>query len=87
MKRFKIIFTVIVCSLLIARISVFIVNKDDVIAFALNIFGLIGVMLVAYNEEMLHKIKGGNSGGVPPLPIPNRAVKPACADGTAKAGE
>ena len=28
-------------------------------------------------------IPGGYSGGVPPLPIPNRAVKPACADGTA----
>ena len=26
---------------------------------------------------------GGYSGGVPPLPIPNREVKPACADGTA----
>ena len=26
---------------------------------------------------------GGYCGGVPPLPIPNRAVKPACADGTA----
>ena len=28
-------------------------------------------------------IFGGYSGGVPPLPIPNREVKPACADGTA----
>ena len=28
-------------------------------------------------------ILGGYCGGVPPLPIPNRAVKPACADGTA----
>ena len=28
-----------------------------------------------------------DSGGVPPLPIPNREVKPACADGTAKVGE
>ena len=26
---------------------------------------------------------GGYSGGVPPLPIPNREVKPAIADGTA----
>ena len=26
---------------------------------------------------------GDDSGGVPPLPIPNREVKPACADGTA----
>ena len=28
-------------------------------------------------------ILGGDSGRVPPLPIPNREVKPACADGTA----
>lgn len=26
--------------------------------------------------------RGGYCGGEPPLPIPNRAVKPACADGT-----
>ena len=31
-------------------------------------------------------IPGGHSGGVPPLPIPNRAVKPARADGTALTG-
>ena len=29
---------------------------------------------------------GGHSRGVPPLPIPNRAVKPARADGTAAGG-
>ena len=28
-------------------------------------------------------MSGGYGGGVPPLPIPNREVKPACADGTA----
>ena len=28
-------------------------------------------------------IPGGYCGGVPPLPIPNSEVKPACADGTA----
>ena len=31
----------------------------------------------------LRDISGGYCGGVPPLPIPNREVKPACADGTA----
>ena len=29
---------------------------------------------------------GGDGGGDPPLPIPNRAVKPASADGTARKG-
>ena len=29
------------------------------------------------------RFSGGYCGGVPPLPIPNREVKPACADGTA----
>ena len=30
---------------------------------------------------------GGYSDGVPPLPIPNREVKPVRADGTAQVGE
>ena len=29
-------------------------------------------------------LSGGYCGGVPPLPIPNREVKPTCADGTAQ---
>ena len=33
------------------------------------------------------KKQGGHSTGAPPLPIPNREVKPRRADGTAKAGE
>ena len=32
---------------------------------------------------MCRDLSGGYCGGVPPLPIPNREVKPACADGTA----
>ena len=31
----------------------------------------------------LHRYSGGYCSRVPPLPIPNREVKPACADGTA----
>ena len=31
----------------------------------------------------MNEQSGGYSGGVPPLPIPNREVKPAIADGTA----
>ena len=33
--------------------------------------------------ENKEEISGGYCGGVPPLPIPNREVKPVCADGTA----
>ena len=31
----------------------------------------------------MEETSGGYCSGVPPLPIPNREVKPACADGTA----
>ena len=34
-------------------------------------------------EDCHNPYSGGYCGGVPPLPIPNREVKPACADGTA----
>ena len=30
-----------------------------------------------------YKLSGGNGGGVTPVPIPNTAVKPSSADGTA----
>ena len=33
--------------------------------------------------DCVRLIPGGYGGGVPPLPIPNREVKPARADGTA----
>ena len=33
--------------------------------------------------ELKNETSGGYCGGVPPLPIPNREVKPTCADGTA----
>ena len=36
------------------------------------------ISLIFLNETL-----GGYCGGVPPLPIPNREVKPVCADGTA----
>ena len=36
---------------------------------------------------IVNPILGGYSVGVPPLPIPNREVKPVRADGTAIAGE
>ena len=34
-------------------------------------------------KKSIKDILGGYCGGVPPLPIPNREVKPTCADGTA----
>ena len=37
---------------------------------------------VAPRSNLSSDIRGGFSRGVPPLPIPNRAVKPARADGT-----
>ena len=33
--------------------------------------------------KLSNPLSGGYCSGVPPLPIPNREVKPACADGTA----
>ena len=41
---------------------------------------IVSVFLIAVDVTL---ISGGYCGGVPPLPIPNREVKPACADGTA----
>ena len=35
----------------------------------------------------MSRYSGGYSNGVPPLPIPNREVKPVYADGTAQVGE
>ena len=42
------------------------------------------VMIINYQLSiMFRETSGGYCGRVPPLPIPNREVKPACADGTA----
>ena len=39
---------------------------------------------VMFNGQLsMKELSGGYCSGVPPLPIPNREVKPACADGTA----
>ena len=49
---------------------------------------MLSVLGKAYKSCMckvndLYEILGGYCGGVSPLPIPNREVKPTCADGTA----
>ena len=42
------------------------------------------VMIINYQLSiMFRETSGGYCGRVPPLPIPNREVKPTCADGTA----
>ena len=41
---------------------------------------------VDINCQYVTVISGGYSDGVPPLPIPNREVKPVIADGTAYSG-
>ena len=45
------------------------------------------LVLRVYSRDVSSPYWGGHSAGVPPLPIPNRAVKPVRADGTAQAGE
>ena len=49
-------------------------------------FSGVGVRIGFYGllvTDVNNLYSGGYCGGVPPLPIPNREVKPACADGTA----
>ena len=49
-------------------------------------FSGVGVRIGIYGllvTDVNNLYSGGYCGGVPPLPIPNREVKPACADGTA----
>ncbi len=38
-------------------------------------------------DSAAKELSGGDSGGEPPVPIPNTEVKPLSADGTALAGE
>ena len=42
--------------------------------------------LIAFASEPCQPYSGGYGDGVPPLPIPNREVKPVHADGTASSG-
>ena len=40
-------------------------------------------IVLVFFRMLIKKHSGGYGVGVPPLPIPNREVKPDCADGTA----
>ena len=60
-------------------------SRDNVLAYTESCFQL---LLRYYDAVCLCGLSialysGGYCGGVPPLPIPNREVKPVCADGTA----
>ena len=41
-------------------------------------------MVLQKNFERVIKFPGDNGEGEPPVPIPNTAVKPLCADGTCR---
>ena len=59
---------------------------------SLNIVGMSNLSFLISHQSLFtfacvqirhNPLSGGYCGGVPPLPIPNREVKPTCADGTA----
>ena len=59
---------------------------------SLNIAGISNLSFLISHQSLFtfacvqirhNPLSGGYCGGVPPLPIPNREVKPTCADGTA----
>ena len=55
--------------------------SEDEVSFIGVLIG--SLMFCSCAETVKKPYLGGYCGGVPPLPIPNREVKPACADGTA----
>ena len=60
------------------------VRQDEKCSWMLQHQGALLMRGAMFNVECSMKVNsGGYSGGVPPLPIPNREVKPARADGTA----
>ena len=54
----------------------------NIFSLSYTIYGLVTCKKDQY-ESTKAKKNGGNSDGDPPLPIPNREVKPVSADGTA----
>ena len=64
-------------SVLVCDLSIPIMTRCRYRASARQCSKVFGIALT------LQRYSGGYCSGVPPLPIPNREVKPACADGTA----
>ena len=59
------------------------VRIDSKVCLCVLIFLFTVLVSFFFASRDVSPIPGGYRGGVPPLPIPNREVKPACADGTA----
>ena len=57
----------------------------DIFSLSYTIYGVVpwNKQPVLKSKVRKRKTNGGNSDGDPPLPIPNREVKPVSADGTA----
>ena len=53
------------------------------VGVAVAVLASVSVCVFFLSLTVMSPISGGYSAGVPPLPIPNRAVKPGRADGTA----
>ena len=73
MLYFQVLVLIQYCSLLVKIVTLYARGDDD---------GVESLLISHFSFER-SDLSGGYCGGVPPLPIPNREVKPACADGTA----
>ena len=73
MLYFQVLVLIQYCSLLVKIVTLYALGDDD---------GVESLLISHFSFER-SDLSGGYCGGVPPLPIPNREVKPACADGTA----
>ena len=73
MLYFQVLVLIQYCSLLVEIVTLYALGDDDGVES----------LLISHSSFERSDLSGGYCGGVPPLPIPNREVKPACADGTA----
>ena len=66
--------------------SIGLISENDNSTVLAEYTGLNRVATRCHSNDVIMEgnvILGGYCAGVPPLPIPNREVKPGCADGTA----